>query len=188
MSPLEVVGFIFGIIGVYLTLKEQVWCFPIGIINVTLSLFLFWQQKLFADAFQQFIYIILLSYGWYKWINKSNSNNQTTIQHIPLKIFLKATVLTILFSITLALYLANYTEASFPWIDSFATGFSFLAQWMIARKYLENWLVWIPVNITYILVYWYKDLPLYLILFVVYLCLAIYGYQQWKKMFQTIKS
>jgi nicotinamide mononucleotide transporter len=129
-----------------------------------------------------------LSYGWFKWINKSNSNDKTTIQHIPLKVFLKATVLTIIFSIALALYLSNFTEATFPWIDSFATGFSFLAQWMIARKYLENWLIWIPVNLTYILVYWYKDLPLYLILFVLYLCLAIYGYQQWKKALQTIKS
>lgn len=187
MIDLEFAGFVFGIVGVYLTLKEQIWCFPIGIINVTISLFLFWQQKLFAEAFQQFIYIILLSYGWYKWVYKSDQKHQTIIQNIPIRLFLKAIVITVIFSVSLALYLSNFTEASFPWIDSFATGFSFLAQWMIARKYIENWLIWIPVNITYILVYLYKDLPLYLVLFTVYLCMALYGYLQWKKALQLVK-
>ena len=188
MTELELAGFVFGIAGVYFTLKENVWCFPIGIMNVVLSLFLFWEQQLFADAFQQFIYVFLLSFGWYKWVNETDQQNETTIQNISKSVFFKATLISILFSVGLALYLANYTTATYPWIDSFATGFSFLAQWMIARKYLENWLVWIPVNITYCLVYWYKDLPLYVVLFVVYLCLAMYGYSQWKKALQPTKS
>ena len=69
MSVIELIGFVFGIAGIWLTIKESAWCFPVGLINVIVSLILFFEQKLYSDVIQQLVYILLLSYGWYKWIS-----------------------------------------------------------------------------------------------------------------------
>ena len=84
MNPVEIAGFIFGVAGVYLTIKEQVWCFPVGLLNVTLSLVLFWQQRLYSDAFQQLVYIGLLSYGWWAWSQKKDNSTKIAndLQHM----------------------------------------------------------------------------------------------------------
>lgn len=77
--------------------------------------------------------------------------------------------------------LKAFSNASFPWIDSLATTASFLAQYLIAKKKIENWIIWIAVNVVYIAVYLQKDLELYAVLYLVYLILAIQGYYQWRK-------
>jgi nicotinamide mononucleotide transporter len=78
-SVLEMVGFIAGILGVWLTIKESIWNFPIGLINVTASLFLFYRSQLYSDTFQQAVYIVLLSYGWYHWSHRKNVKNDLQI-------------------------------------------------------------------------------------------------------------
>ena len=79
MSQIEIIGFVFGIAGVWLTIKENLLCFPVGLINVIVSLILFFQQKLYSDAIQQMVYIFLLSYGWYKWISGRNIEKHLAI-------------------------------------------------------------------------------------------------------------
>ena len=181
MSWLEITGFICGIAGVFLTIKENPWCFPIGIANVTLSLFLFYGQQLYADALQQIVYVVLLTFGWYKWLHGDIDSEQVKISSSSNSLLLICLLFWIGGSFTLGYLLANYTNASTPWPDSAATVLSFIAQWMVAKKKIENWLLWLVVNITYIAIYLYKDLSLYALLFTVYFCLAIWGYMQWKK-------
>ena len=93
--------------------------------------------------------------------------------------------LFILTGVVLGFILKNYSNASFPWIDSMATSASFLAQYLIAKKKIENWIIWIIVNVVYIFVYLQKDLSLYAILYCVYLFLAIQGYYQWRKQLKS---
>ncbi len=181
MNWIEIAGFIFGVAGVWLTLRENVWCFPIGLVNVLLSLFLFYQQKLYADALQQFVYIILLSYGWFYWITGNNSQKQLKISNSNSNLLFLCLVTFLLCTLILGTLLSQYTDATFPWLDSTATSLSFVAQWMIAKKKIENWLIWMVVNIMYIGIYIYKDLWLYSLLFFIYLLLAISGYLTWRK-------
>ena len=181
MSTLEIAGFIFGVIGVWLTLHENVWCFPIGLANVILSLFLFFQQKLYADALQQLVYIVLLSYGWFAWLRKNEAQQDLKISVSNNRLLWICTIAFILCTVVLGELLSNFTDATFPWLDSAATALSFVAQWMIAKKKIENWLIWIVVNILYIGIYLYKDLWLYSVLFSIYLILAISGYIRWRK-------
>jgi len=179
MSILEIVGFISGILGVYFTIKENIWCFPIGILNVFLSMILFYNQHLYADTLQQIVYLILISYGWFFWNCKqketilpvSRSSNKLLLYCFFLAIFVSALIGTLLYS---------YTKASFPWLDATATSASFVAQWLIAKKKIENWFIWMAVNIIYIGIYINKELYLYSILFLVYFILAIWGHKQWK--------
>ncbi len=181
---IEVLGFVFGIVGVWLTLKENILCFPIGIVNVIASFFLFFDQKLYSDVIQQVVYLILLTYGWYTWKKKigkpdigiSNSSFQFLSVHL-----MAAAIL----SLIMGGLFSRFTDASVPYIDSAATALSFLAQYLIARKRIENWLLWMVVNVTYISIYFYKGLYLYSILFLIYLALAVLGYKQWKSKLST---
>lgn len=187
MNPLEIAGFVFGVIGVYLTIKEQVWCFPVGLLNVTLSLILFWQQKLYADAFQQMIYIILLSYGWWAWSQKKdNSRLPVTKMNLTNLIILVTTAVA---TATFAGFLLHkFTDASMPYADAIATGLSFVAQFLVARKKIENWWIWVVVNLMYIAIYMNKELYFYSVLFFIYLALAVYGLLTWKKQISAFKN
>lgn len=180
MEPLEIIGFVFGVAGVWLTSRGNVWCFPVGLVNVVVSLFLFYNHKLYSDALQQSVYVVLLSYGWYQWANGKSGKNLTIKNITPTSFiyaFLAGTVLTS----TLGYFFSVYTDADLPWIDAGATSLSFIAQFFIARKIIQNWIIWIVVNVIYVGVYLYKDLHLYAVLFAIYLILAIYGYRSWKQ-------
>jgi nicotinamide mononucleotide transporter len=187
MSPVEIIGFVFGVAGVWLTIKENVWCFPVGLINVILSLVLFYQQKLYSDAIQQFVYIILLSYGWYKWNSGKDESEELKISFSSKKLLFVLFLLCVFFSISAGALFKNYTDASLPYWDATATALSFTAQWMIAKKKVENWILWIVVNIMYIGIYIYKDLFLYAFLFFIYLILAIVGWNEWRKIYKNKK-
>jgi nicotinamide mononucleotide transporter len=179
MNTLEIVGFVSGFAGVFLTVKKNKWCFPIGIINVVISCFLFYERRLYADSLQQLVYIPLLIVGWLNW-NK-NLNEEFIVQRLKRSegiLYLSSSLLT---GILLGFILKTYSNASFPWIDSMATAASFLAQYLIAKKKIENWIIWIAVNIVYVTIYIQKDLQLYSLLYSVYLLLAIQGFYQWRK-------
>lgn len=183
-SLLEMAGFVFGVAGVWLTIKENIWCFPVGLVNVSISLVLFFQQKLYSDSIQQFVYIILLSYGWYNWYY-GNTERQFRITRTGSSMFIIILASAGVLSFTMGWIFSTFTDASFPYLDAGATALSFAAQFMIARKKIENWYLWMIVNITYIAIYINKDLYLYAILFTVYLSLAFAGLRRWKTELQT---
>lgn len=181
MDYLELAGFISGIGGVWLTARHNVWCFPVGLINVLISIWLFYCQNLYADVLQQAVYIVLLIYGWFKWFNNTSSFESTGISRLSTKGIISLSIIMTFFALLLGALLGNYTQASYPRLDSLATSMAFTAQFLVARKKIENWLLWIPVNLIYISIYFLKDLPLYAILSAVYLLLAIIGYSKWLK-------
>jgi nicotinamide mononucleotide transporter len=183
MSLLEVAAMLTGIAGVWLTVKKNIWCFPVGIINVSLYAWLFYSPsvKLYADALLQCIYILLLFYGWFNW--KKNSRVDY-VRKIHLSTLWKISAIIILSGVVLALFLQKNTDASLPWMDSFLTCVSLAAQWMIARKYIENWIIWIIADIIYIPLYIQKELPLTAILYAIFLFLAVKGHFEWKRKLQ----
>lgn len=188
MSYVEIIGFVFGIAGIWLTIKENVWCFPIGLINVGVSLVLFFEQKLYSDAIQQVVYICLLTYGWLKWANGDTKMSTLKISFSSKKLLFSAFIFCILFSIVVGSLFKKYTDASLPYWDASATALSFTAQWMIAKKKIENWLLWVVVNLMYIGIYLYKDLYLYTLLFAIYFLLAIKGWLLWNKTMKTTQE
>ncbi|MFM7017102.1 MAG: nicotinamide riboside transporter PnuC [Bacteroidota bacterium] len=182
MDALEIIGFISGFAGVYLTIKKNKWCFPVGIINVVLSCLLFYESRLYADSLQQLVYIPLLIAGWLNW--KTNTNEDFIVERLNKKEIFIYFLLFLSSGILLGYILKTNSNASFPWIDSLATTASFLAQYLIAKKKIENWFIWIVVNVVYIVLYLQKDLDLYAVLYFVYLLLAIKGFIEWRKSFK----
>ncbi len=180
-SLIEVLGIITGLLGVWLTVRQNILCFPVGILNVSIYAFMFSSEgiRLYADALLQCIYLILLAYGWIHW-KKSRKTFTIPIQTINL-FSIKVIYVSFLGFILLSLFLQHFTNASLPWLDSALTVLSLVAQWMVARKMIANWILWIIVDIIYIPLFLYKGLPLTSILYLVFLILAIKGYFDWSK-------
>ena len=182
-SWLEIFAMLTGLAGVWLTIKENIWCFPVGIVNVTLFAWHFFTPgiQLYADALLQCIYVLLLFYGWLNWAEKNNKKEKLSPVKITIVTAIKVAIASIIGAVILAFFLQKYTNASYPWLDSILTCSSLAAQWMIAKKKIENWVVWIVVDIIYIPLYIVKHLPLTAFLYFIFLVLAIIGYQDWKK-------
>lgn len=166
-------------------MRENIWCFPVGLLNVSLSLVLFLNQKLYSDVIQQAVYIILLIYGWYNWLNIKDKKIEV-IGSTTAKMWFALSFSAILVAISMGSFFHYFTDADVPYLDASATALSFVAQFLIARKKIENWLIWMVVNVVYVGIYINKELYLYALLFTVYLILAVWGYKEWKK--EMIKS
>ena len=180
-SLIEVLGFITGVTGVWLTVRQNILCFPVGIINVALYAIMFSSEgiRLYADSLLQCIYLFLLIYGWIHW---KKSRKSFTIPAMTFDSFSTNMILiSFLAFISLSFFLQKFTDASLPWLDSALTILSLVAQWMVAKKIITNWVIWIIVNSVYIPLYYYKGLPLTSILYFIFLILAIKGYYEWKK-------
>lgn len=180
-SALEITGFITGVLGVWLTIRRNILCFPIGIINVLIYAYLFQSEnvRLYADALLQIIYLILLVYGWMVWDRSKNEKEE--IRTVSILLAKKLVIIGVLSTIALGVFLSLYTNASLPYLDAALTIISLIAQWMIAKKMIENWLLWIVVNTIYIPLYVYKGLAFTSILYLLFLILAINGWYNWKK-------
>lgn len=179
MGFLEWVGAISGLLGVWLTMRKNIWCFPIGLVNVSISGYLFFYSQLYADTLQQLVFAILIVYGWISWKIESN------IQSTPISILSYSSrfgfsVLAVSVGICLGYVLHNYTNAHFPYIDALLTSFCFVGQYLIAKRKIENWHIWIFTNAGYVVLYFVKDLNVYAVLYVVYLAMAVWGLKQWQ--------
>ncbi|HNS12823.1 MAG TPA: nicotinamide riboside transporter PnuC [Bacteroidia bacterium] len=183
LSYLELIAMLTGVAGVWLTLKQNVACFPVGMINVLLYAWLFFTPsvRLYADATLQCTYFLLLAYGWHAWTVSGHKDKKILITKTSKALWLRSLLVTLPVFLISSLFFDLFTNADLPWLDSALTTISLLAQWMIARKKLENWLLWILVDTVYIPVYLYKGLPLTAFLYLIFLIMAINGWMNWKK-------
>lgn len=180
LSLFEIFGTLSGIAGVWLTIKKNIWCFPAGLVNVGLYGILFFREKLYADAILQVFYVLLLAYGWVQW-KKSTIQNDFQITAISWKVGISLVVICLVSTLAIGTVLMKATDASLPYLDSFLTSMSLIAQWMVAKKKIENWIVWIVADIIYVGMYIFKNLHLTAALYFVFILLALKGYNEWKK-------
>jgi nicotinamide mononucleotide transporter len=179
-SLLEVVGVITGLLCVYLAAKNIIWNWPFAIISVGIYIFIFYKAHLFADMGLQFYFMAMNIYGWYYWSKKPATELKTPVVLIKkTEVFLSIAAI-IVFTFLLGSVL-KYTTASYPYIDSFCTACSLVAQIFLARKVLENWLIWVFVDVIYVIIYMFKGLHLTAIMYAIYVGIALLGYIDWKK-------
>jgi nicotinamide mononucleotide transporter len=179
-SLLEVIGVITGLLCVYLAAKNIIWNWPLAIISVAIYIFIFFDSHLFADMGLQVYFLITNIYGWYFWSKKPSSDEKTPVTRIKKNELVLSVLAIIIFTFFLGSVL-KYTTASYPFIDSFCTACSLVAQIFLARKVLENWLIWIFVDIIYVGVYLFKGLHLTAIMYAIYVGIALLGYIDWKR-------
>ncbi|MDD4213554.1 MAG: nicotinamide riboside transporter PnuC, partial [Bacteroidales bacterium] len=115
---IEVTAAILGITGVFLTTRQNIWCWPIGLLNVTLSIYVFFIEKLYADVILQFFYLGMTLYGWYNWIFGGKKKYELPVRRIKGREVSVMLIIGIIFSFAMGYIIANYTDAAYPYWDS----------------------------------------------------------------------
>jgi nicotinamide mononucleotide transporter len=186
---IEIFGAVTGIVYVILEIKQNIWLWPVGIVTSAVYVIVFFTNKFYADMSLQVYYLIISFAGWYWWsVGKSGKSNEGKEVTSPLSVtFLNLRVGLILLFVFIALYLIMYfglsklTDSPVPEWDSFITSLSIIATWMLARKILEHWYLWIIVNTVSVILFLTRGLYPTVILYLVYAIMSFVGLIEWKK-------
>lgn len=183
---IELFGVLSGLIYIYLEIKASIYLWPVGIITAAFYIAVFMQAKFYADMGLQVYYLLVFIYGLYIWLRKGK-NSETEkkvlqIRNITRKELVLYSIFTIFSFGVIYFILKNYTDSPLPAWDSFTTSLSIIATFMLAHKIIEQWWIWIVVNIVSLGLYIYKDLYMTAFLFIVYGIMAVVGFFEWKKL------
>jgi nicotinamide mononucleotide transporter len=180
-DPFEVVGVITGVLGVWLTTRQKIWCWPVGIVSVASFIVVFFHARLYAAMGLQAVYVGLAAYGWYTWLHGGEGQGALKVSRLPRRLALGLAVAGAAAAGIAGYWLRARTDEALPYLDGFATSFSLVAQWMQARKYLENWLLWVVVDVVYVGMSLSQGLTLTAGLYAVYVGLAFLGFRDWRR-------
>jgi nicotinamide mononucleotide transporter len=184
-KPLEWAGVVTGLLCVWLAAKNNIWNWPIACISVIIYVFIFFEGKLYSDAALQIYFMVMNIYGWYYWSkNKNHGHEERKVSLIKKNEIIWSLLAIVAFTLIFGFTLYKKTDASFPFTDSFCTACSVVAQIFLARKVLQNWLIWIVVDIIYVSVYFSKDLYATGLMYAIYIVIATIGYFDWKKAYR----
>lgn len=191
MDYLELTGTIVGLIYLWLEYKASIYLWAASIVMPAIYIFVYYKAGLYAD-FGINIYFLLASvYGWIAWKygknrpKQDNSSNAAGITQINRNMLARATAVFLVCFAIIAIVLREFTDSNVPYLDSFTTALSIIALWMLSRKYIEQWLAWILVDIVSAGLYIYKELYLTAGLYALYTAIAFLGYLNWKKLMNS---
>lgn len=180
MNVIEAAAVAFGIASVFLSARQNVWSWPLGIINVALYIIVFREAKLYADMGLQAVYVVLAMYGWWHWLHGGANHTALRVSRVPPRDVVLLAIAFLTGTAVLSTLLSRATDASLPLADSALTAASLVAQYMMTRKYVECWLVWILADVAYVALFIYKSLWLTAGLYLVFCVLAVVGWRQWR--------
>ena len=186
-SPLELTGVFTGLLCVYLAAVNNIWNWPFAIISTGIYIYIFAHEALYADALQNIYLFVINIYGWYYWSRQPANAPKLPLVRITKKQILALILVAALVTPALGFTLVklsgvlHYKPAAYPYLDSFCTVVSLTAQVFMARKVVENWLVWIFVDVIYVGIYLAKGLEPTAIMFGIYAVLALMGYIDWRR-------
>lgn len=176
----EVIGFVSGGLTVYLTIQRNIWLWPTGLVNNVFFGILFWESKLYADMGLQVVYFILSVLGWYWWLHGGRDKAELPIQRTPLWLWAVLIALTGFGTALMRWYLQG-VGGSAPLWDGFTTVLCLVAQFLLTRKYIENWAFWLVADIVYVPLYISKGLYLTAALYAIFLGMCVAGWLQWRR-------
>lgn len=187
---IELVGAILSLIYLNLSIRQKVSLWFYGIVSSLFYIFIFFQAKLYADMSLQFYYVVISIYGWTNWNQgQTEDGEELPANQLNKRLMLNLVIATGLIYVIYYLILSRFTDSTIPKADSLVGALSVVATWMLARKLIENWLVWIVADALCVGLYIYKGLYPTAILFVIYTVMAGVGYWQWKKkLFEDLKK
>lgn len=192
MNWLELTGVALGVLYLYWEYHASTWLWIASIAMPAIYLGVYYDAGLYADFGINIYYIIASIYGLICWLSSRNHKTKddepredAKITNTPCKLYLPMTAAFVIIFIVLGFILSRFTDSTVPWADSFTTSLSIVAMWMLAKKYLEQWLVWIAADIGCSILYAYKGLWLTGCLYLAYAVVAIFGYIKWKRLMKN---
>jgi nicotinamide mononucleotide transporter len=179
-TAVEIAGVVFGLVYVWLAIRENPWCWPVGIANAALFLVVCASARIYGAAGLQAVYVVVSVYGWYEWLHGGAGHGRLAVSRTPARWAAGLAVFGVAASLALGLLLKHRTEDVLPFPDAAVTAFSLVAQWMATRKWLENWLVWIVLNVANVAICVSQRLYPMSALYAVFLVLAVLGFREWR--------
>lgn len=200
MDYLEIAGVAVGVIYLYLEYKASVWLWVASIAMPAIYLFVYYDAGLYADFGISVYYLLASVYGLICWLehrifrNKNREAEKTPrqdyspglgITRTPRRTYIALCIIFATLFVLIGYILERFTDSTVPWADSFTTALSIVAMWMLARKYVEQWIVWIIADVACAALYVYKDLWFTGALYAAYAVIAVFGYRKWLTIMRT---
>ena len=190
---LDIVTTVLGLAYILLEYRASLWMWVVGFAMQALGIVLYYQKGLYADCGMEFYYLSMTVYGYWKWVRGNSASADSSdpqppnlgglvITHIPLRLLACWSVIMVAVWALIYWLLVTYTNSNVPLADSFTTALSLVGIWALAHKYLEQWFIWIAVDVVTSVLYFYKDIPFKASLYALYVVIAIFGYIKWRRM------
>ena len=183
---LDMLTTLLGLAYILLEYKASAWLWVVGFVMQALGIVLYYQKGLYADCAMEFYYLAMTVYGYYNWVygavKKENNDKPTAITHFPMRAAIVWGAIAAALWTLIYYLLVTFTDSTVPVADSFTTALSLEGIWALARKYLEQWLVWIAVDVVTCALYYYKDIPFKATLYGLYVVIAVAGYFRWRRL------
>lgn len=180
MSPAEVVGAALGVWGVALMIRRSLWGWPVGIAQVAIYAWVFFQARLYSDALLQLVFLALQAYGWAHWVRRDGSARpELPVTRLGARQAVAWVGCGAVATAAWGVLMDRATDAALPFGDAFVLMFSLVAQWLQARKVRECWLGWVAVNTVAVAVFWLRELPLTAGLYAIFWFMALAGWRAW---------
>ena len=178
---LQIVGTLLGLLYLWLEYKANIWVWIVGAIMPLVHGLLYLTSGIYADAAMQLYYVAAGIYGLIVWRRAPRRSGDGVIKHTPRDWYLNLVVAYAFFHVELYIFLVEFTDSSVPFFDSMSTSLCMVAMWMLSRKLVEQWLVWLVVDMISVGLYLYKGLPITAALYMLYCVLAVLGYLRWRR-------
>ena len=187
MQYIEILGTIVGLLYLWLEYRASIYLWVASVVMPAIYLVIYYQAGLYADFGINIYYLIIAVYGWAAWrygfaIGRGSEGRELPISHTPARLWLPLAGVTSIVFVAIVWMLINLTDSSVPYADAFTTALSVVGMWLLARKYIEQWWVWLVVDVVSVALYIYKDLHFTAALYALYAVVAIFGYRKWKKL------
>ncbi|HEY8607950.1 MAG TPA: nicotinamide riboside transporter PnuC [Noviherbaspirillum sp.] len=179
-TPLELVSFLLAATTVILDIRQVHWAWLFAILSSATYAVVFFGARLYGDMALQFVFIVVSAWGWHQWLRGGAEHRGLRVTRLGSGGIALAMASWLLGFLLIALFLRAFTDTDVPWIDGFLTSGSLVGQLLLSRKKLENWHVWIVVDLLYVGLYLYKNLMLTAILYGLFVLLALVGLRAWR--------
>ncbi len=179
---LQIVGTTLGLLYLWLEYRANIWLWVVGAIMPMVHGILYLESGIYADAAMQLYYVLAGVYGLAVWKRRPKKNSEGRIRHTPLGWVIPLVAVYVVLHVSLYIFLVECTDSRVPLFDSMSTALSIVAMWMLSRKLVEQWLVWLVVDMISVGLYLYKGIPITAGLYTIYCILAVAGYLRWRRM------
>lgn len=179
---LQIVGAVLGLLYLWLEYRANIWLWVVNAIMPMVHGYLYLRSGIYADAAMQLYYILAGIYGFCVWkFGAGRAKKEVDIQHTPTSWIAPLVAVYAVLHVAMYFVLSEFTDSRVPFFDSMSTALCIVAMWMLSRKLVEQWLVWLVVDMISVGLYLYKGIPITAMLYTLYCALAIAGYMRWRR-------
>ena len=181
MNAFELVAAVVTALSIWLATRENIWYYPTGLVALVMYTWVYFNAKLYAESLLQVVCLVLMIYGWYAWLHGGTQKTVLPVTRTPRWAWLTGITAGVLGSAIVIAFQLRFTDNPNPYVDSSLFVWSLVAQWMTARKWIENWILWILVNTISVPLYVVRELWPTAVLYFALWVLAFVGYREWRK-------